>query len=196
MRGLNIAVAALALTVITAGAFAGGKACEPGKARVFADDDIIFANGIGSVDLDALKAKHGKTFLYIERGAKAYLVTDTDTLDRVRHMLLPQAQLSRQQASLGTQQAALGTKQAALGLEQARLGMQQIAASEAKQRELERKQSELARQQEALGRQQEALGRQQEQLGAKQEALQRDSDKQVDAILDQSIAGGLAQQVR
>ena len=175
MRVMKSAVIALVFTAVTVSGFAGGKSCQAGKARVFADDHIIFANGIGDVDMDALTSRYGKTFLYMERGSKAYLVTEADTLDRVRHILLPQSRLSQQQA-------ALGTKQAALGLKQAQLGMQQIGASEAKQRELERKQKELGKQQEALG--------------ARQEALQTETDKAVDAILDQAISRGIAKLVR
>jgi hypothetical protein len=164
MRVLMTAVLALGVVAFSATAFAGMQ----GKARVFADGNIVFANGISDVDLDALKARYGRTFLYMERGPRAWVVTDGDTLDRVRHILLPQAQL--------------GQKQAALGLEQARAGMQQIAASEEKRRELEKKQNDL--------------GRQQQELGSKQEALQRESDKRVDAILDQAIALRIAKQVR
>jgi bla regulator protein BlaR1 len=196
MRVMKSAVIALAMTASAAAGFAGGRECKAGKARVFADDRIIFANGIGEVDMDALTARYGKTFLYMERGAKAYLVTDAETLDRVRHILLPQSKLGQQQAVLGTKQAALGSRQAALGLKQGQLGMQQIGATEARQRELERKQNQLSRQQEELGRQQEALGHQQETLGRQQEALQMESDKQVDAILDQAITRGIAKVVR
>jgi bla regulator protein BlaR1 len=196
MRVLKSAVMALVIAAVSVSGFAGGMACKAGHARVFADDHTIFANGISDVDMDSLTARYGKTFLYVERGAKAYLVTDADTLDRVRHILLPQSQLGQQQAALGTKQAALGSQQAALGMKQARLGMQQIGASEAKQRELERRQSELGRQQEELGRQQEALGREQEKLGAQQETLQVESDKKVDAILDQAITSGTAKTVK
>ncbi len=196
MRVLKGAVMSLAIASFAVSGFAGGKECKAGQARVFADDHTIFADGISDVDMDSLTARYGKTFLYVERGAKAYLVTDADTLDRVRHVLLPQSQLGHQQATLGTKQAALGSQQATLGMKHARLGMQQIGASEAKQRELERRQSELGRKQEELGRKQESLGREQEKLGAQQEALQAESDKKVDLILDQAIGRGIAKEIK
>ena len=161
---------------------ADGHTCAPGKARVFADDHITFANGLSGEKLESLRSKYGKTFLYIERGEKAYLVTDSDTLDRVRHILLPQSQLGQQQASLGM-------KQAALGMEQGRLGMQQIGASKSEQRTLSGRQSELSKKQEELSKQQESLS-------AKQESLQKQSDAQIDTVLDQAIAAGLARQVK
>jgi len=193
MRRQVLAVLAVAFASTL---LANGHACEAGKGRVFADDHIIFANGLSDVKLETLKTRYGRTFLYAERGPKAYVVTDADTLDRVRHILLPQNQLGQQQATLGSQQAALGTKQAALGIEQARIGAKQIGASEAEQQRLSKQQEELANKQEELGRQQEALGKQQQALGAKQETLQKDSDPQIDTILDQAIARGLARQVK
>src|SRR4051812_21427693 len=101
MRRLTLAVLAVAAASTL---LADGHTCAAGKARVFADDHIIFANGLSEGRLDTLKTKYGKTFLYVERGAKAYVVTDGDTLDRVRHILLPQAQLGQQQAALGSKQ--------------------------------------------------------------------------------------------
>ena len=185
MHKLTTAVFAL---MFASTLLAEGHTCAPGKARVFADDHVIFANGLSGERLDALKAKYGKVFLYVERGDKTYVVTDGDTLDRVRHILLPQTQLGYKQATLGSQQAALGTKQAALGLEQARVAMQQASAAQSKREALEKKQAALSRQQEALSKQQEALG-------AKQDALEKDSDAQIDTVLDQAIREGLAKQV-
>src|SRR4051812_48342204 len=150
MRRLTFAALALALASTL---LADGHTCASGKARVFADDHITFANGLSSEKLENLRTKYGKTFLYVERGDKSYVVTDTDTLDRVRHIVMPQTQLGEQQASLGTKQAALGSKQASLGLEQGRIGMQQIGADEAQQRRLSAKQEELSRKQEELSRQ-------------------------------------------
>ena len=193
MRRLTFAALALA---VASTLLADGHTCATGKARVFADDHITFANGLASEKLESLRTKYGKTFLYIERGEKAYLVTDTDTLDRVRHILLPQMQLGQQQASLGTKQAALGSKQASIGIEQARVGTQQIGASESEQQRLSAKQEELSKKQQALSAQQEELSKQQESLGAKQEGLQKDSDAQIDTVLDQAITAGLARQVK
>jgi len=193
MRRQVLAVLAVAFA---SALLADGHACEAGKARVFADDHITFANGLTDIKLETLKARYGKTFLYAERGPKAYVVTDADTLDRVRHILLPQSQLGQQQATLGSQQAALGTKQAALGMEQARLGLKQIGASETERQRLSKHQEELSNKQEELGRQQEVLGKQQQALGAKQEALQKSGEPQIDTILDQAIERGLARQVK
>ena len=193
MRRLMFAAVALAFASTL---FAGGHACAAGQARVFSDGDISFANGLSTEKFDALRARYGKTFLYMERGDKTYLITDADTLDRVRHIVQPQRQLGQEQAKLGTHQAALGTQQASLGLEQSRIGMQQMGASEAEQRRLSAKQEELSRKQDALSRQQEELSKQQEALSAKQESLQKDSDTRIDTVLDQAIASGLASQVK
>ena len=192
MRRLTLVV----LAAFAPALFGDGLACASGKARVFADDHITFANGLSNVRLDNLKAKYGKAFLYVERGGKAFIVTDTDTLDRVRAVMLPQSQVGQQQAALGSKQAALGSKQAAIGIEQARVGVQQISASETEKVRLEARQRDLSRRQEALGARQEELGKQQAALGAQQEALQKDSDKKIDAILDQAIIQGLARQVQ
>jgi len=177
----RLAVAAIAL-VFSSTLFANGPGCAANQARVFVDDDISFASGLSMQKLETLKGKYGKAFLYIERSKAGYVVTDSDTLDRVRHILLPQSQLGQEQASLGM-------KQAALGMEQGRLGMQQIGASESEQRRLSGKQSELSKKQEELSKQQESLS-------AKQESLQKQSDAQIDTVLDQAIAAGLARQVK
>jgi bla regulator protein BlaR1 len=193
MRRLTFAAIALAFASTL---LADGNTCASGKARVFADDHITFANGLSSEKLETLRAKYGKTFLYVERDDKSYLVTDSETLDRVRHIVFPQSQLGQQQASLGTKQAAIGTKQASVGLEQGRIGAQQAFASDAERRRLESRQEELSKRQEELSRQQEELSKQQQALGAKQESLQKQSDAQIDTVLDQAIAAGLARQVK
>ena len=178
--------AAVLLTIVAA---KPAEHCEKGKAVVYSDGDITYANGISSEDLSWLRRAYGHRFAYFERDGHGYLITDPDTLDRIAAVYEPQQRLGRKQADLGQKQAALGRQQADLGREQARIGMRQ---AHDQSESLERRQQELGKEQDKLGEKQDALGRRQEAMGQQQEELSRQAEKQIAVIFDQAIRVGLA----
>jgi hypothetical protein len=178
--------AAVLLTIVAA---KPAEHCEKGKAVVYSDGDVTYANGISMDDLSGLRRAYGRRFAYFERGAQGYLITDADTLDRIAAVYEPQQKLGRQQSELGSKQAALGAQQAELGREQARIGMRQ---GHDQSESLERRQLELGKQQDKLGEKQDALGKQQEAMGQQQEEFSRQAEKQIAVIFDQAIRTGVA----
>ncbi|HEX3582446.1 MAG TPA: hypothetical protein VH087_11840, partial [Thermoanaerobaculia bacterium] len=164
--------------------------CERGKAVVYSDGDVTYANGISMDDLSGLRRAYGHHFAYFERGGQGYLITDADTLDRIAAVYEPQQKLGRQQAELGQKQGALGAQQAELGREQARIGMRRAAHDQSES--LERRQEELGKQQDKLGEKQDALGKQQEAMGQQQEEFSRQAERQIAVIFDQAIRTGIA----
>lgn len=163
--------------------------CERGKAVVYSDGDVTFANGISADDLSGLRKAYGHHFAYFERDGRSYVITDPDTLDRIAAVYEPQWKLGRKQAELGQKQAALGRQQADLGREQARIGMRQTYDHS---QSLDRRQNELGKQQDGLGEKQDALGKQQEAMGRQQDDLAHTTERQIAAIFDQAIRTGAA----
>jgi hypothetical protein len=181
-----LVAAVVFLTVVAA---KPGEHCEKGRAVVYSDGNITFANGISIDDLSTLRKAYGRHFAYVEREGHGYVITDSDTLDRIAAVYEPQQKLGRQQAVLGAKQAALGVQQAQIGTEQGRIGMRQTYDHS---ETLDRRQNELGKKQDALGEKQDTLGRQQEVMGRQQEELARNAEKQIGAIFDQAIRTGLA----
>lgn len=161
----------------------------------------------------------GADVIWFERHGKAYAIRDAATVAKAQALFAPQEELGEKQGALGDQQGTLGEQQGKLGAEQAKLGeeMAALAAKEAEQaqkhpekseafearmrefgekmEELGRQQEALATKQEALGAKQEALGARQEELGKKQEKLALEAEKKLDALIDEAIQKGLAQEV-
>lgn len=155
----------------------------------------------------------GTDVVWFERNGKQYAIRDAATVAKAQKLFEPQAELGEKQGALGKQQGALGEEQGNLGARQAKIGedMAKLAekeaaeamrgdgagqeAFEARMKELEEKMEELGRQQEALGAKQEALGAQQEELGGQQEKLAREAEKQLEALIDEAMKNGLAQEV-
>jgi len=163
----------LALAAVVLFALFAGKTdehCAGGKALVFANGGITFANGISATDLAALANAYGRHYAYFERNGHGYVITDPDTLDRIAAVYAPQLALGSRQAALGQKQAAIGMNQAKSGMEQARLGIQQVHDDS---RATERRQQELSKQQDTLGEKQDALGREQTTMGHQQEEMSR-----------------------
>jgi hypothetical protein len=186
MTNRLLIAATLFLTIVAA---KPAEHCERGKAVVYSDGDVTFANGISAEDLSALRTTYGRHFAYFERDGHDYVITDPDTLDRIAALYEPQQKLGRKQAELGQKQAALGAKQAELGREQARIGMRQTYDHS---ESLDRRQNELGKKQDELGEKQDALGKQQDSMGRQQDDLSRTVEKQIGVIFDQAIRTGVA----
>lgn len=186
----RLLVAAAVVFTLFAGKWA--EHCEKGKAVVYADGGVTFANGIGADDLSVLQKAYGRHFAYFERDGQRYLITDPDTLDRIAAVYAPQMNLGRKQADLGAKQAKLGAQQADLGREQARIGMRQVYG---RSETLERQQTELGKKQDQLGEKQDVLGRQQDAMGRQQDDLAKSVDKQISTIFDQAIRTGVAKKL-
>lgn len=168
-------------------------------------DDLRTARKLGK--------KWGGDVIWFERDGKAYAIRDSATVARAHELFAPQTELGEKQGALGEQQGALGEQQGKLGVQQAKLGaeMATLAAQQAERamkdeegseeafesrvKELEEKIEELGRQQEALGAKQEALGEQQEKLGEQQEKLAMEAEKKLDALIDEAVKKGLAEEV-
>ena len=134
-----------------------------------------------------------------------------------------QGQLGAQQGRLGGRQGELGAREAALAARQAtldsrraeldgRTGQATADARKALQAEaakldaerqalhdqqaaLEKQQQALGAQQEALGRKQDTLGKQQQTLGERQRAASVQAERQIDELLQEALAKGVAQPV-
>jgi beta-lactamase regulating signal transducer with metallopeptidase domain len=136
-----------------------------------------------------------------------------------------QGQLGAQQGRLGAQQGKLGAREAALAARQAALAghravldsgndaaqatvdARKALQAETAKLDVERQtlhdqqaafgkqQRALGSQQEALGRKQEALGKQQAALGERQRAAAAQAEQQVDKLLEEALAKGIAQPV-
>lgn len=181
--------AAVILTIVAA---KPAERCGKGKAVVYSDGSVTFANGISSEELSGLRNTYGRHYAYFERDGHGYVITDPDTLDRIAAVYAPQQKLGRQQARLGAKQAAIGVQQAQIGSEQARIGIRQTHDHS---ESLENRQKELGKQQDELGEKQDVLGRQQETMGHQQEELARTADKQIAAIFDQAVRTGVAKKL-
>lgn len=168
-------------------------------------DDLRTARKLGK--------KWGGDVIWFERDGKAYAIRDAATVAKAHELFAPQTELGEQQGALGEQQGALGEQQGKLGVQQAKLGAQMatLAAEQAERamkgeegseqafesrvKELEENMEELGRQQEALGAKQEALGEKQEKLGEQQEKLAMEAEKKLDALIDEAVKKGLAEEV-
>lgn len=134
-----------------------------------------------------------------------------------------QGQLGAQQGRIGGRQGELGAREAALAARQAsldsrravldsRTGQATADAHEALQAEtakldaerqalreqqsaLEKQQQALGAQQAALGRKQDTLGKQQQALGERQRAASVQAERQIDKLLQEALAKGVAQPV-
>lgn len=134
-----------------------------------------------------------------------------------------QGQLGARQGRIGGRQGELGAREAALAARQASLDSRRaeldghagratadarkalqadVARLDAERQALHDQQSALEKQQQALGAQQAALGRKQDTLGKQQQALgerQRaasvQAERQIDKLLQEALAKGVAQPV-
>lgn len=190
-------------------------------AKTADDEPWIILHGDGATmsgsisDIRTAKATRqgGEDLIWFRRDGKTYVIRDAAALSAAKELFREQRELGEQQGALGEKQGELGEKQGALGAKQGELGARQgelgarqgrFARNDEKQRaeldrqmeELGKKQEELGRQQEALGEKQEELGKQQEALGRQQEAASRIAERKFQKLLDESVASGLAEQVR
>jgi bla regulator protein blaR1 len=172
---------------------------------VLIDGDTVMVNG-NDIDLDALKELHkgNGPVLWFRRGDKAYLIRDASYIQRARATYAPMNELARQQGELGAQQGRLGGKQGALGAREAVLAAQpnqdarttaQEArlAQQASRDEIRRQEDVLREQQVELGKQQAELGKQQKALSGRMRALSDKANQQMDQLLDEAVAKGIAQ---
>jgi beta-lactamase regulating signal transducer with metallopeptidase domain len=64
---------------------------------------------------DVLREKYGDNFIWFRRAGKAYVITDPQTIQRVKAAYDAIDLIGKKQAALGEQQAAIGEQQAAIG---------------------------------------------------------------------------------
>jgi hypothetical protein len=102
----------------------------------------------------------------------------TADLDRIKERMREIAEKGGTQSEIGDLQSELGELQSRIGEIQSQAGHEQ---------------SKIGRQQGELGRRQGELGRRQGELGRKQGELSRKATQQVESILDDARAKGLAQ---
>jgi beta-lactamase regulating signal transducer with metallopeptidase domain len=157
---------------------------------------------------------------YIQRAKAAYapvtaLATQQGKLGEQQGALgEQQGRLGGQQGEFGTREAELAMHQASLDSRMAELGSQgdtakasqatsdarkalqaEVAKLDAQRQTLHNRQVALDKQQQALGRQQEALGKQQQALGERQRAASAQAEQQIDKLLQEALAKGVAQPV-
>ncbi|WP_426661647.1 M56 family metallopeptidase [Rhodanobacter aciditrophus] len=119
---------------------------------------------------------------------------------RVAALAEQQARIASRIAMMDGQSAAGGSSQAgaegrkALAAESAKIDAER-QSMRAQQAAFEKQQAELGEQQAALGRQQEALGRQQQALGEQQRVASANANRQMDQLLTEALAKGIAQPV-
>jgi bla regulator protein BlaR1 len=189
------------------------------RGLVLIDGDTVMVNG-NDIDLDALKELHkgNGPVLWFRRGDKAYLIRDASYIQRARATYAPMNELARQQGELGAEQGRLGGKQGALGARQGEIGAQQARlaareamlaaqpnqdarttaqearlAEQASRDEIRRQEDVLREQQAELSKQQAELGKQQKALSGRMRALSGKANQQMDQLLDEAMAKGIAQ---
>jgi bla regulator protein blaR1 len=132
----------------------------------------------------------GCDVFYFRLGDHAWVVDDPALVFRIRGLLEPGLELARRQAELGARQAEVGSRQAAAGARMAEAGGRLIgnpaaaATMAAAQAEMTRLAGEL-----------QALGRQQTALGLEQDAESRRANAAIDAVMEDLIVEGKAEEV-
>ncbi len=186
-------------------------------------DHMVLHGHLDSADhVRALRADD-RPLLWFRHDGAEYVVRDPATIDRAKQIVKPQIELGHQQGELGQRQGELGGRQGELGAQQGRLGAQQaelgarqaaLAAAAAngdetarstrkqdhrdladQMRELSERQRELGRRQKELGERQRELGTKQKELGERQREAADKAQHEMDALIDQVLARGLAERV-
>lgn len=184
---------------------------EAGNATVYGSGDDL---------REARRVRHGEeTLWWIRRDDKRYVVRDAATIQRMKAAHAPVEALGRQQAALGEQQGVLGQRQGELGAQQGELARRQASlaredASLARERARQADRgaqaaatarrdaayADYAQQMAALGERQAAFAMQQEGFAQRQGALAQRQQaanvalrRDLDRIVEQAIAQGVAQ---
>lgn len=111
-----------------------------------------------------------------------------------------EAELAMRQASLDSRMAELDSQadaaKASQATSDARKALQaQVARLDAQRQALRSHQAALGKQQQALSQQQEAFGKQQQALGERQRAASMQAEREIDKLLQEALAKGVAQPV-
>lgn len=172
-----------------------------------------------------IRERLGKDVLWARFEGRRYVIRDRATMNELEETLLPQQLLGRQQGLLGKQQGRLGQKQGQLGRQQGELGARQgrlgarqarlsaemarlqaaglstesvereLGAVSREQEEVGLRQTELGEAQQQLGREQAELGQRQSELGVQQGELTRELNHQIERLIKNAIARGLAEPI-
>ena len=185
---------------------------EAGNATVYGSSDDL---------REARRVRRGEeTLWWIRRDDKRYVVRDAATIRQMKAAHAPVEALGRQQAALGEQQGLLGRRQGELGAQQGELARRQaslaredarLARERARQADSgaqgaaatagrDAAYADYAQQMAALGERQAAFAEQQEGFAQRQGALAQRQQaanvalrRDLDRIVQQAIAQGVAQ---
>lgn len=183
---------------------------QPGdRAYVLLSDDDSIADSATSELREAQALRRGnESLLWMRKGNARYVVRDPETLARFRAAYAEVSRLGKAQGELGERQGQLGEQQGALGSRQGELGMQQaeLAVDAASQRNqaahaermaaLAARQRSLAQEMEPLAQRQAGLARQQAALAARQKTASEQAQREAWRLMDDAIAGRVAQPIR
>jgi hypothetical protein len=170
----------------------------------------------------ALKKKIPGDFIWFERDDKSYIVSDQATVARAKQLWQPNLDLEKQQRDLRKQQEELGrqAEDAARKIEEMKIKVPDLTAEMQKveeamkklnaeggtmneigelqrqmgeiQREIGEAQRDAGRTAGQMGREQGEWGRKMGEIGRKQAEQAREASRQMQQLLDDAVAHGLA----
>ena len=154
-------------------------------------ESVTTSGDTRAIDIDkARKLAHGD-FLWFKHGDKQYYIDDPTVLAQIEAMYKPIEELGKQQDELGRKQQELGKQQEALRQqqEQTSVPVRDI------QKEIGAEERELGAQEGQLGAQEGKLGAEEGRLGVEQRSLEREADRKVRSIIDESLTNGKARPI-
>lgn len=184
------------------------------------DHDSVVVNG-GETDLATakrLRDEHKPLVMY-RRGNQAYVIRDEATVERAKAAFAAvsalsdeEGRLSGEEGRISGEEAGIGAREAALGERLSRIaereseamvrleehpsadqGAAERATFAAERAQIEREHRELERDQQSLQQKQQALNKQMEALGHRTEQASAQATQQMNRLLDEALAKGIAQ---
>ena len=169
-------------------------------------------------------SKADQPMLWFRRNDKAYVIHDADAIRQARQLMQPVEQLAREQGELAGKAGSLAGQQEGLAARAEALADRQVllanrraliqtraaereAATEAndlqgelrgikdEQDEIDREAQDIARRSQALTKQQADMSAREAAMSAKQKAASAQVDLQLDKLVNDAVAKGLAQPV-
>ncbi|MFC5741460.1 M56 family metallopeptidase [Dyella tabacisoli] len=180
------------------------------------DGELTIISGT-NLDLDSVKRLHrtGDPMVWFRRDGKAYVIHDATLVQRARDAYAPVNKLELEQSHLASEQSKLAAQESGLAMREGELARRQgemqrrdaeidsrqvTPATDAyvfqRKSELEalrNEQTKLNGAQQPLAKQQAELSKQQAELSKRQSAESDRAEKQMDKVLDEAIAKGVAQ---
>ena len=125
-----------------------------------------------------------------KRDGVTYITRDASVLAEIDRAMDKHREISREHSRLGRRHSELGREHSKLGREHSRIGREMSRYGSS--RELEREQEKLEEKQRALELRQQDLEREQRKLEEKQRGVEREMDRELEAIFERAVRDGKA----